>query len=357
MSAETPTWMRSIRDAGYSTSLFGKLHLHPHSGDLRDREHLVQAYGLDHVDEIAGPRASKGARSHMTDRWEAAGVHEAYRQDQLDRLQSRPWVVRPSPLPLEHYADVYVGQQAKTYLQQYDAGSPWFCWVSFGGPHEPWDAPEPYASMFDPDSMPPPIRPEKATQARPRGRLDRRMRQRPPLEPHEVAQMRANYAGNMALIDDQIGEILGVVEERGEADNTVVALISDHGEMNGDFGLLYKQNFLNASVRVPFLINVPRQDHRLDQRRASGADGHGRHPRRAGRRRARRGKLRPERGPAPRRPFPSSQGIRARRVEGRGDAGHLGVEDGPERPRARSTSCSTSSTTRTRPATWRPCPR
>jgi arylsulfatase A-like enzyme len=257
MSADTPTWMSSIREAGYSTSLFGKLHLHPHSGDLRDREHLVKAYGLDHVDEIAGPRASKGARSYMTDRWEAAGVHEAYRQDQLDRLQSKPWVVRPSPLPLEHYADVYVGQQAKAYLKQYDAASPWFCWVSFGGPHEPWDAPEPYASMFDPDSMPPPIQPEKATQARPRGRLDRRLRQRPPLEPHEIAQMRANYAGNMALIDDQIGEILGVVEERGEVDNTVVALISDHGEMNGDFGLLYKQNFLNPSVRVPFVINVP----------------------------------------------------------------------------------------------------
>lgn len=69
--------------------------------------------------------------------------------------------------------------------------------------------------------------------------------------------MRANYAGSMALIDDQIGEILGVVEDRGELDNTVVALVSDHGEMNGDYGLVYKQNFLNPSVRVPFLIMPP----------------------------------------------------------------------------------------------------
>jgi choline-sulfatase len=69
--------------------------------------------------------------------------------------------------------------------------------------------------------------------------------------------MRANYAGNMALIDDQIGELLEVVEARGELDNTVVALVSDHGEMNGDHGLLYKKTFLNAAVRVPFVINVP----------------------------------------------------------------------------------------------------
>jgi choline-sulfatase len=257
MPAETPTWMRALREAGYSTSVFGKTHLHPHTGDLRDREHLVRSYGLDHVDEIAGPRATRVTRSHMTDRWEAAGVYEAYLEDTLDRFQTKPWVVRPTPVPLEHYADVYVGRQAKTYLQRYDGGTPWFCWVSFGGPHEPWDAPEPYASMFDPNSMPKPVMPEKATQPRPRGRLDGRLRLRPELEPDDVARLRANYAGNLALIDDQIGEILGVVEDRGELDNTVVALVSDHGEMNGDFGLLYKQNFLNPSVRVPFLIKAP----------------------------------------------------------------------------------------------------
>ncbi|MCW2766482.1 MAG: hypothetical protein JWO11_2441 [Nocardioides sp.] len=258
MPTETPTWMQGLRSAGYATSVFGKTHLHPHNGDLRDREHLVRAYGLDHVDEIAGPRATTVARSHMTDRWEAAGVYAAYRQDSQDRFRNKPWVARPSPVPLEHYADVYVGQQAKSHLQEHDRTAPWFCWVSFGGPHEPWDAPEPYASMFDPASMPPPIEPAwPAAQARPRGRLDRRLKQRPAFEPGDVARLRANYAGNMALIDDQIGEILGVVEDRGELENTVIALVSDHGEMNGDFGLLYKQNFLNPSVRVPFLIKAP----------------------------------------------------------------------------------------------------
>lgn len=254
---ETPTWMQTLRGAGYATSVFGKTHLHPHTGDLRDREHLLHAYGLDHVDEIAGPRATNVARSHMTDRWEAAGVYAAYQQDSRERFQNKPWVARPTPVPLEHYADVYVGQQAKSYLQQYDQTAPWFCWVSFGGPHEPWDAPEPYASMYDPAAMPAPLVAEPSRPQRPRGVLDRRLRQRPALEPGDVAKMRANYAGNMTLIDDQIGEILGVLEERGELDSTVIVLVSDHGEMNGDFGLLYKQNFLNPAVRVPFLIKAP----------------------------------------------------------------------------------------------------
>jgi arylsulfatase len=257
MPPETPTWMQGLRSAGYATSVFGKTHLHPHTGDLRDREHLLHAYGLDHVDEIAGPRATNVARSHMTDRWEAAGVYSAYKEDSRDRIQNQPWVARPTPVPLEHYADVYVGQQAKAWLQDYDRPEPWFCWVSFGGPHEPWDAPEPYASMYDPAAMPAPLEAEPYRPQRPRGVLDRRLRQRPDLPAEDIARLRANYAGNMTLIDDQIGEILLALNERGELDDTVIALVSDHGEMNGDFGLLYKQNFLNPAVRVPFLIKAP----------------------------------------------------------------------------------------------------
>jgi arylsulfatase A-like enzyme len=37
----------------------------------------------------------------------------------------------------------------------------------------------------------------------------------------------------------------------------VIALVSDHGEMNGDFGLIHKHNFLNPAVRIPFLLRVP----------------------------------------------------------------------------------------------------
>jgi choline-sulfatase len=255
---EQPTWMSAVRDAGYSTAVFGKTHLHPHSGDLRDREDLLHAYGLDHVDEIAGPRATAVCRSHMTDRWEEAGVYEAYKVDMKDRYENKPWVVRPSVVPLELYADVYVGGQAAAYLRDYSDSKPWFCWVSFGGPHEPWDTPEPYASRYDPERMPPAIVPEADDRERPQGVLDnRRKKHGIPFEPGEVARMRADYAGNVSLIDDQIGDVLRAVEERGELDDTLIAIVSDHGEMNGDYGLIYKQNFLDPAARVPFVIRPP----------------------------------------------------------------------------------------------------
>jgi len=255
---DSPTWMRTIRDLGYRTSLFGKTHLHPHQGDLREREHLLHSYGLDDVDEIGGPRASAWVESHMTETWANKGLLEDYRADYEDRFNTKPHLVRPSVLPLGDYADTYVGQKAKQYLSEYDRQEPWFCWVSFGGPHEPWDAPEPYASMYDPDQMPSPVPRSEDQHARPRGWVDFYMdRFAPNLEPGDAGTMRANYAGNVTLIDHQIGEILSVIEDRGEMENTVVAFTSDHGEMNGDWGLIYKMNFLNGALRVPMIVRTP----------------------------------------------------------------------------------------------------
>jgi choline-sulfatase len=250
--------MQAIREAGYSTSVFGKTHLHPHTGDLRDREHLVRAYGLDVVDEIGGPRASQKIMSHMTERWQTLGLLDRYREDFDDRFSSRPWKARASVLPLEEYADTYVGRRAADYLAAYDGRAPWFCWVSFGGPHEPWDAPEPYAGMYDPRTMPEPVVPEEVGPRK--GRLHERLAEpahHPEFRPGEVAAMRANYAGNVTLIDDQIGRILETIRARGEWDDTVVLLSSDHGEMNGDWGLIYKETFLDAAARVPLILRLP----------------------------------------------------------------------------------------------------
>lgn len=252
------TWMRTLRDMGYRTSMFGKTHLHPHRGDLRDRVHLLHAWGIDDVNEIGGPRASASVMSHMTAMWEEKGLLQAYRDDYAERFRNKPHVVRPSVLPLEDYADVYVGQQAKQYLTQYDHDQPWMCWVTFGGPHEPWDAPEPFASMYDPQEMPIPVQRFTSAGERPTGWLDTFIERRAPtFDEGDEAAMRANYAGNVTLIDEQIGQIIDVIKDRGEWDNTVVAFTSDHGEMNGDHGLIYKMNFLDGALRVPLLFRSP----------------------------------------------------------------------------------------------------
>jgi arylsulfatase len=275
MAADTETWMQAIQQAGYHTCLIGKSHLHRHEGDLRDREHLMHAYGYHDVDEIPGPRRCMYIRSNMTESWEKLGVWADYTKDFEERFSNKPYVARPSALPLEQYTDVYVGQQAKKYLQEYDNEKPWFCTVSFGGPHEPWDVPEPYASMYDPDEMPKPIPRSAVDPEAPQGFLHKLFKEDNPHSPdmtsEEIARLRANYAGNITLIDEQIGEIIQVLKDKGEWANTAVVFVSDHGEMNGDHGLIYKENFHNSAVKVPLIVRMPENEgHRREGTRYSG---------------------------------------------------------------------------------------
>lgn len=261
LNPAAPNWMQAVERAGYRTSLFGKTHLHPHEGDLRDREPLLHAYGLQVVDETTGPHASYDVLSHMTQSWQDAGLWELYRQDLAGRAGAKRWAARPSVLGVEHHYDVYVGRRAASHLAALEASPrPWFCWVSFGGPHEPWDAPEPYASLYAGADTGAPL-PRLRDGTRVRGLLRRAFdsgHYSPPLGAAEVHAMRANYAGNVTLIDEQIGHILEVIRRRGELDRTLIVFTSDHGEMNGDQGLIYKGNFLDPAIQVPLIVRPPR---------------------------------------------------------------------------------------------------
>jgi len=257
MAPDTPTWMQAIQRAGYRNCLIGKTHWHPHQGDVRDREHLLRAYGFDDINEAVGPRASVRCASNMSDQWQRMGVYEAHQADFKERFANDPKVVRPSALPLEAYYDTYIGEQTCEYLRGDDRDAPWFCWVSFPGPHEPWDTPEPYASRYDPSDMPTPRAAPQGLDPRPQREIERSDKSHPTLSPERIAQMRADYAGNITLIDDQIGQMLDTLEQRGEMDHTVIAFTSDHGEMNGDAGMYYKANFLDGAVRVPMIVRTP----------------------------------------------------------------------------------------------------
>src|SRR5206468_11970092 len=90
----------------------------------------------------------------------------------------------------------------------------------------------------------------------PKGELDKKFAESPD-KIDNARELRASYAGKVTLIDDQIGEILNEIETRGESDRTVILCTSDHGEMNGDYDLIHKSNFLNPAVRIPLIISTP----------------------------------------------------------------------------------------------------
>jgi arylsulfatase len=252
------TWMKAARNNGYRTSLFGKAHLRQrHNKDIRTLEHFMRRYGFDDVNEIVGPRACTKTLSHMTDLWEREGHWQAYIDDYAERFAHKPHIAKPSTLPLELYADSYIGQRAWDYLKGYQHQKPWCLMLSFGGPHEPWDAPEPYASMYRPEDMPPPRSLGSGWDEIPESTLQERLQRAWKLDPEDVAKLRANYAGNVTLIDDQVGRIIELLKQRGEYENTWIVFTSDHGEFNGDYGLLYKNSFFDSAARVPLIVRPP----------------------------------------------------------------------------------------------------
>jgi arylsulfatase A-like enzyme len=80
-----------------------------------------------------------------------------------------------------------------------------------------------------------------------------------PLDMEETGfrTMMAHYYALITHIDDQVGRLLDRLQSLGLAENTIVAFISDHGEMLGEHHAIQKRMFWEASVRVPCVVSWP----------------------------------------------------------------------------------------------------
>jgi choline-sulfatase len=69
--------------------------------------------------------------------------------------------------------------------------------------------------------------------------------------------MMAHYFALITHIDDQVGRLIDRLDDLGLGENTIVAFISDHGEMLGEHHAIQKRMFWEASVRVPCVVSWP----------------------------------------------------------------------------------------------------
>ncbi|MCL5270341.1 MAG: sulfatase-like hydrolase/transferase, partial [bacterium] len=130
--------------------------------------------------------------------------------------------------------------------------------MSYVAPHDPYDPPEPYASMFAPESMPAPLPAEWLEQG-PKlleAVLDSYLKFRVIYDkPAAVRKLRSLYHGSLRLIDDQIGRVVRHLRESGLWENTIVVFTTDHGEMMGDHGLIAKgAPHYDTGIRCPLVV-------------------------------------------------------------------------------------------------------
>lgn len=258
LPASITTYYQRLRDYGFRVGCAGKLDLakpSPYNGRAGDRP-CVYGYGFTHPIEIEG---KMHAGKHATPMGpygfylQERGLYQKFHEDYVARA-GHDWVkgvCHDSVLPADAFADVYIGRRAVEWIEAIGDDFPWHFFVSFVGPHSPFDPPTEYAGRWRSTPMPDAI--QDSMEKKPAW-AKRRQRG---LSPQEVSITRRQYCAAIEVIDDQIGAILEAVERRGMMDHTIILFSSDHGEMLGDHGAYAKSLPYEAALRVPLLAAGP----------------------------------------------------------------------------------------------------
>jgi len=164
-------------------------------------------------------------------------------------------------VPPTHSTDL-VANSAISFLNAHSSDTPFFMYVGFNAPHDPFNTPEiyrePYVDINGQSTLPLPLNFASAP-AFDHGVLsirDELLLSRP-LQEQAVKNQNANYQAMVDHIDKRVGDILNALEARGFSSNTLVIFTSDHGLGRGSHGLLGKQNLYEHSLRVPLIMRGP----------------------------------------------------------------------------------------------------
>lgn len=147
----------------------------------------------------------------------------------------------PSPFPVKMTYPFRIVSKSIEWTAIED-NRPFFLWMSFPEPHNPYQVPEPYYDMFPPGRLPPLRAGIEALSLKPYS-YERQ---------HELSEMafsdvgklipriRSNYLGMLSLIDDQIRRFVKALQRNGILENTLIVIVSDHGDYAGEYGLIRK---------------------------------------------------------------------------------------------------------------------
>ena len=242
--ASVPTFAHRLRRLGYRTVLAGKMH-------------------------FVGPDQLHGFEERLTTDiypadfgWTPNWDDPEARQDYFHTMSS---VVEAGPCARSMQIDFddEVAHQAvrKVYdLARDDDPRPFLLLVSFTHPHDPFTIAEEYWARYAEDEIDPPTVP-----AIPYAERDPHSRRlydlcdmgRYALTEARVLAARRAYYGAISYVDDKVGALVAALEAAGLAEDTIVVLTSDHGEMLGERGMWYKMTFYEWAARVPLVVHAP----------------------------------------------------------------------------------------------------
>jgi choline-sulfatase len=245
LSATTPTVAHYLRAGGYRTILSGKMHfVGPDQLHGFEERLTTDIYPADFGWTPDWTRFDERPTwYHSMDSVLTAGP--TIRTNQLDFDEEVVFTTRRKLFDLARRSD---GDER-----------PFFLVASLTHPHDPFAIPHRYWDLYEDVEIAGPrvtirIEAQDPHSARLRhvcgNDLD-------PVTDAQVLAARRAYYGAISFVDEQVGTILDALAESGMADDTIIILCSDHGEMLGERGLWYKMNFFEGASRIPLIISAP----------------------------------------------------------------------------------------------------
>lgn len=299
LPGDAPSVATVLNRAGYRTALIGKAHFEPFLDPLnRFPENQLVGLGTDTLealqyDGLPGPHrgfdylrfATHGATGWLHyAAWMGANHPEAV-QDYYQVLDGDLEVnaagfgdtgapqVKHNKINRDWYHTEWVAESTIQWLDGLDADDDWFCWMSFPDPHHPWDPPESEIGRINWRDVELPAgylgsrsEREAVLDSKPRqwrlwyeGELvsnyEAPTRWVPAtLTDDQVREINALNAVECELIDEALGRVLAAIDQRGWTDDVDIVFTTDHGEFQGDFGLMFKGPYHTDSLmRLPLI--------------------------------------------------------------------------------------------------------
>ncbi len=251
-----PDTMRTVpellRESGYQTALFGKLHT---SGRIFEAARRHPHDGFEIYEWCLEASISMDSPFNGYSRW-LAERDPAFR-DRLAR-EGRKLL----HLPREYHFTRWAAERTIAFLRERNRERPFFCMMSVFDPHNPYDDyPPESAAGVDRVNIPDPVPPISGG-PEPYGiRMEREHSYLGAFRnfgPEDIREMRFGYAASIGFLDEEVGRVLETLDETDDRENTLVVFVSDHGDMLGDHGLLVKGAFFyDPCTRVPLIIRWP----------------------------------------------------------------------------------------------------
>ena len=139
---------------------------------------------------------------------------------------------------------------------------PFFLTIGFIHPHDPYVARQQYWDQYNDVEIPMPEtkRPKKEDNDAHSLRLEKVMDiDSIDIKDEDIIRSRRAYFANITMIDDYVAQIMTVLAETGQLDDTMIVFSSDHGDFLGERGLWYKMSFLDYPSKIPLVFYQPKK--------------------------------------------------------------------------------------------------